>query len=490
MARPVARILCGVALTTTLVVTNTPAQAARGAATGPSSSQSPYVLPSQTGVVTKSVLTVGDSVNLKPDGTPYRMVGIPDGLGAFDNGDGTFTVLMNHELGGSAGAVRAHGATGAFVSKWTIRKDDLSVVAGEDLIKQVALWNIDAAAYDKPGTGVVISRLCSADLPLPSALFNAATGNGYDGRIFLDGEEVAGGRAFAHLMNGTSYELPWMGKASWENILANPGTGDKTVVAGLDDTTPGQVYVYAGDKKSSGSPVERAGLTGGKLFGITVDGFSEEEPLRGPIPSGTRFAVHDFGDASAKDAGQIETEGDGAGVTDFLRPEDGAWDPKRPSDLYFVTTATFGGNSRLWRLRFDDPSNPAMGGVIDMLLDGTENGGTGERYHMLDNMTINGRGQLVLQEDTGNQNYLARIWQYDIASDTLTEVAHHDPDRFGEDASARLTVDEESSGAIDVSTILGSGWYLLDVQAHYNPGDSELVEGGQLLAMHIPPGRR
>ncbi len=46
------------------------------------------------------ILTVGDSVNTKLDGvSPYRMVGIPDGLGAYDNGDGTFTVLMNHELG-------------------------------------------------------------------------------------------------------------------------------------------------------------------------------------------------------------------------------------------------------------------------------------------------------------------------------------------------------------------------------------------------------
>jgi hypothetical protein len=33
-----------------------------------------------------------------------------------------------------------------------------------------------------------------------------------------------------------------MGKAAWENILANPGIGDKTVIAGFDDTTPGQVF--------------------------------------------------------------------------------------------------------------------------------------------------------------------------------------------------------------------------------------------------------
>ena len=483
MSRSITRILCGAALTTTLVIPATTAEAAPAAATGPNSSQSPYVVGSQPGVVTKSILTVGDAVG------GYRMVGIPDGLGAFDNGDGTFTLLMNHELGGTAGVVRAHGATGAFVSKWTIRKDDLSVVAGEDLIKQVATWNTATATYNQPGKGIAISRLCSADLPLPSALFNPATGNGYDGRIFFDGEEVglpSEGRAFAHLLDGTSYELPWMGKAAWENILANPGTEDKTVVAGFDDTTPGQVYLYAGDKKSEGSPIARAGLTGGNLYGIKVTGFGEEPPTG--IPSGTRFTVHTFGDASAKTALQIQNEGVAAGVTDFFRPEDGAWDPEQPSDLYFNTTADFNGNSRVWRLRFDDPGNPAEGGVIDMLLEGNEDGGTGQKHHMLDNMTINRHGQLVLQEDTGNQAYLARIWQYSIASDKLTEIAHHDPARFAPPTPAPFNQDEESSGVIDVSAILGSGWYLLDVQAHY-PNGPELVEGGQLLAMHIPAGK-
>src|SRR5215813_4861588 len=103
-----------------------------GSITGPSSSQAPYLVRTASGVVSISILTVGDSVNLKPDGvTPYRMCGIPDGLGAFDNGDGTFTVLMNHEIA-SGGAVRAHGANGAFVSRWIIDKATLRVLHGED----------------------------------------------------------------------------------------------------------------------------------------------------------------------------------------------------------------------------------------------------------------------------------------------------------------------------------------------------------------------
>ncbi len=472
------------------VVVGTPAGAgpAPGGSTGPSSSQSPYLVRSQPGIGLKSVVTVGDTVP-KVGGGSYRMVGIPDGLGAFDNGDGTFTVLMNHELPDSLGGIRAHGAAGAFVSKWTVRKDDLSVVGAEDLIKQVATWNTATSSYNAPATGVVIGRLCSADLPAAPAFYNAATGKGYDDRIFMDGEEVgAEGRAFAHLLTGTSYELPALGKLSFENSVANRATGDKTVVIGLDDSTPGQVYVYAGDKQAAGSAVDRAGLTGGTLYGIKISGFPAEGAATG-IPSGTAFTAHAFGDVSAWTGAQLEAASNSADVTRFNRPEDGAWDPSSPNDFYFVTTASFTAASRLWRLHFADPANPAAGGTISMLLDGTETGGTPERLHMLDNLTVNGRSQVILQEDPGNQPYLARVWLYDIASDTLTQVAEHDPARFAPPTPAPFTQDEESSGVIDASGILGAGWYLLDVQAHYPDPDPELVEGGQLLAMHISAGK-
>src|SRR5688572_8670756 len=78
----------------------------------------PYLVPTAPGVEIKPLITVGDSVRETGSrrGT-YPMVGIPDGLGAYDNGDGTFTVLMNHELRPDCGAVRDHGSKGAFVSK-------------------------------------------------------------------------------------------------------------------------------------------------------------------------------------------------------------------------------------------------------------------------------------------------------------------------------------------------------------------------------------
>src|ERR1700741_4221413 len=96
---------------------------------GPSSSQTPYILPVASGVQTKSVLTTPDIIG------SYKMCGTPDGLGAFDNGDGTFTLLVNHEFTPTAGVIRAHGSTGAFVSKWIINKSTLSIISGGDLIQ-------------------------------------------------------------------------------------------------------------------------------------------------------------------------------------------------------------------------------------------------------------------------------------------------------------------------------------------------------------------
>ena len=461
------------------------AWAVSGTQSGLSSSQSPYLVPAADGVEIESIFTVGDPVG--GDVSGYRMVGIPDGLGAFKDKGDTFTVLMNHELSSGQGAVRAHGANSAFVSRWSLKRNDLSVLEGADLIQRIATWNTGTGSYNPPSTGIALARLCSADLPAQSALWDQKT-KSYDEPLFLDGEESGNeGRNFAHAFDGTSYELSATGKFSHENAVANPGTGQKTVVFGTDDTTPtGQVYVYVGTKKSTGNPAERAGLTGGTLYGIKING-TPVEPAGTGIPSGTAFTAASLGNVEALTGAQLELNSDAAGVTEWQRPEDAAWDPKNPNDLYFVITASFGGNSKLYRLRFDDPANPAAGGTVDQLLEGTETGGTSERYHMLDNMAVDTHGRIVLQEDPGNQAYLARVWLYDIKDDTLTAIAQHDPVRFSPSSITKLTIDEESSGVIDAKDILGDGWFLLDVQAHYSTGvDPSLVEGGQLLAVRVP----
>ena len=525
------------------------------AITGPSSSESPYLLRARPGVVTFSVFTVGDTVNFKPDGiTPYRMVGISDGLGAFDNGDGTFTVVMNHEIGGSIsggvitplGVAREHGNAGAFVSRWTIAKDTLEVLEVQDLLPNntsIFLSN------NNPSTGTlhtgyhsgdttVIQRLCSADLAAPTAYAwtDPSTGTFYgtDARIFQTGEESSGfatsvsgggdlgpearvdfGRQWNMIVTDdsripgdqsrTAFEMPHCGLFSWENNLANPLSQRITITAGMDDTSPaGQVYFWVGEKQTTGNVVERAGLTRqserDNLYVVRVDGLTPDvtgatnEDRNTPL-NGT-FSLENEGDVSGLTADGLETLSDTEHATQFLRPEDGNWDPNNPSDYYFVTTDRYDqvkdgvgtqvGRSRLYRLRFTDIAHPELGGTITCLLDGTEAG------NMFDNMTITRRGSIFLQEDVGNQAHSGKIWRYSIAKDTLELVARHDPARFGDlgvPATPPFNQDEESSGIIPVYDILGEGWFLCDVQAHYNPGDAELVEGGQLVAIHFPPGQ-
>ncbi|HEX5534124.1 MAG TPA: alkaline phosphatase PhoX [Actinomycetales bacterium] len=454
---------------------------------GPSSSQTPYVLGEHPSVSTTSILSVGDEVD------DYPFVGIPDGLGAYDNGDGTFTVLANHELPAGQGAVHAHGAKGSFISKWTI-KNNLQAVAGEDLIKRVKTW--DGSAWKD--SVVEFSRFCSSDLPADGTFFDAASGKGTKTRLYLTGEEAgADGRGTATVVDGddagTTYVLPWLGRYSFENVVAFPGSGEKTVVVGLDDSGGGQVYVYIGEKRATGNDVERAGLVGGKLYGLKIDGVPVEDDATTVPAEGASFSLVEIPGAAELTGAELEAKSTELGVSKLARPEDGAWDPTHVGGFYFATTGSFKGISRLWHLDFADPSKPEAGGTAtiplaspayDPKVPDAEQAGP----RMIDNLTINDRGQLLLQEDPGSNDYLSGVFRFDPKTGDAARIARHDADRFAPGSVDFLTRDEESSGIIPVP-FLGKGKYLLDVQAHYPTGDPVTVQGGQLLLMHVPPGK-
>lgn len=151
--------------------------------TGPSSSAAPYVQPLAADVAVSSIITAADKA-----ANSYRMVGLPDGLGAYSLNAKNFVVLMNHELGNTLGVPRAHGGIGAFVSEWVINKKTLQVVSGSDLIREVYNWNTAAQASDTTPSTINFSRFCSADLADETAFYNAKTKKGTKARIFLNGE--------------------------------------------------------------------------------------------------------------------------------------------------------------------------------------------------------------------------------------------------------------------------------------------------------------
>jgi trimeric autotransporter adhesin len=452
--------------------------------TGPSTAQVPYVEAMTDGVQFTAVLNSGDNIG------GYLMGGIPDGMGAFDNNNGTYTLVMNHELGSTVGINRAHGAKGAYVSKWVIDKSTQQVMSGADLIQQVYLWNNGTLSFDLTAA-VAFQRFCSADLPEVSAFYNSGSGLGTQERIFMNGEEGGTGRAMAHVITGAdagkSYDLAYLGRAAWENSLANPYAQDKTIVAVNDDdgTTDSQVYIYVGTKQSTGNEVQKAGLVGGKLYGVSVAGLAQE--VAGTSEGVRNFTLAELGTAGnvvGLDANALEADGNGKGVTAFMRVEDGAWNPTNPNEYYFLTTASSSLPSRMWRLTFSDITNPLAGGVIEMVLNGTEG------QLMMDNMCFDKQGNIITQEDPGGNNRLARLWKYYPATDGFIPLAQSKPTYFTTGQPNFITIDEEHSAVIDMSDILGEGVYMFVTQVHSStpvagPNQTELQEGGQLTLMYL-----
>jgi hypothetical protein len=454
--------------------------------------------------------------------TPYEVAGIVDGLGAFDNGNGTVTILANHELGSGSGVTRRHGAIGSFVVELIVDKNTLQVLSAQDLIHTV----VDAAGVEHNAANsnaVALNRFCSSDLADVAAYYNAASGLGTQERIYFKGEEGgSNGWAIATVATGVdkgrAYILPRFNLATngsginavggWENLIASPFPQDLTIVAGTNDGGSGimnnTVNVYVGTKQSTGSVVERAGLTNGTNYIVGVAGNPAEivnsTSRATNITSGTRFTLN------------LNAAG-----TTFSRPEDGAWDPTNPRDFYFVTTdrldtntstgfnqtigasgpANQNGKSRLWRLRFDDITNPLLGGVVDLLIDGSEDN---QKVNMLDNMCVAADGTVFMTEDPGNSTYSGKSWAYDPTTDMLLGLTKMDEARWGDlavnggtpGAVAPHANDKEISGVIDVTSMFPHAAdeqvLLIDVQDHSsNPAvaNAASVEGGQLLLMRV-----
>ncbi len=478
--------------------------------TGPQSSQTPYVVPTAPGWEVTSLISVGDSAR----DVPYRLVGLPDGMGALpgrfaENGEyvadkAFMTFFVSHELGAASGVARAHGQTGAFVSQWTIHLDSLQVRRGEDLITRVMTWN-NTGFVDSTGA-TRFKHFCSADLPARTAFFNPASGRGYSGRILMKGEEAgAEGRAFATLVTGdergTAYELPYLGKFSRENSVAHPNAGDKTLVVGLDDSSPGQVYLYVGDKTTHGNSVEKAGLQPGKLYGVKVtDGGTNYAhggvTLENAGAINGRFELEDLSRHAAGTGAVLQAESVKAGVTEFARPEDGHWDSRNPRVFYWVTTGRSGQSARLYKFTFDSINNPT-GGSVQMLLDSASLVGTdGEVARSFDNLVVDNDGKLLIQEDPGNSAYIAKIWTFDPKTGKAGQIFESDRARFLPGSPGFLTQDEENSGVIDVTDIVanaswheaGRRYYLGNMQAHY-PMPGERVQGGQVYLLASPKAK-
>jgi secreted PhoX family phosphatase len=266
---------------------------------------------------------------------------------------------------------------------------------------------------------------------------------------------------------------------------------------GQEDTADGQIWVYVGRKTSSGNAFDRAGLTNGTDFVVDLknESVSDDAGFRSNYGTSTK-ADFDLAEVPWDLSGASQnTIARGAGLT-LNRIEDGAWDPRNPNDFYFLTTeggkgadvptGSFGRDGGgLWRLSFKDIEHPDRGGTLALLLDGSE----APYLNKPDNMDIDEHGNLLIQEDAGNNVHLGRIVAYDIDTGKRGVVAQFDPALFAPQTpggtDAVFTIDEESSGIIDAREVLGKGWFLFDAQIHKTNPDTALVEYGQVMAMKV-----
>jgi hypothetical protein len=484
-----------------------------GTSTGPNTKTDPYVLPVGDGISVKSLFTVGDGSATNK----YEMVGIPDGLGlvrAQGDGGRDFTIFMNQELRNNQGVTRAHGVKGAFVSRLTIDSKSFEVEKGRDLIEPgVRYWNYLTQAYGgSPSPGGVnprdatdtfaaqlaeFSRFCSGTISEWGQLYDPSSQTGYKGQIYFANEENGNeGRTFGVTTEGQAQQLPRLGLASWENTVPAENSGQTTVTIGDEDDAAGQLWVHVGTKQDAGNAFARAGLTNGSLFVVDLadEAVSTDAQFRSTYGKGVAVPFTlGAGEEVDWDSSGARQNGDAAarGIS-LNRIEDGIFDPRHPNDYYFVTTE--GGDTTpaepgvsrdgggLWRLRFSDIDHPEAGGTIELLLDGSE----APFLNKPDNLGIDRKGNLLIQEDPGNNPHLARIVAYDVDTGERGVLAEFDPSQFRSGGPAFITEDEESSAIIDASKALGPGWFLFDAQVHKAVADPAKVERGQLLAMHVP----
>lgn len=509
LRRPTVLALAGI---TSALAASAAFAATGGTSTGPSTTTKPYVLPVADGVSTKSLFTVSDGGKA---GNGFEMVGIPDGLGAYrSRGSRDFTLLMNQELRAEQGAVRRHGQKGAFVSELNIDSDSHQIESGNDLIDPgVRFWDYPSQSYrTSPSTdganprqsgdtflaqSAAFVRFCSASLTVPGALFNHKSKRGYKGQVYFANEENGDeGRVFGVTTDGQAQQLPRLGLASWENTNLAHTRGDTTLTIADEDGGDGQLWTHIGQKKSIGNPFDRAGLTNGKNYVLDLkdEATSTDAGFRAKFGKGkpAKFTIGAGEEVPWDRSGKTQNADAKAKGLSLNRIEDGAFDPTNPEDYYFTTTegspgtepsepsvARDGGG--LWKVHFSDVDHPEKGGTIELLLDGTE----APYLNKPDNITIDRKGNLLIQEDPGDNAHVARIVAYQLKTGNRGVLAEFDRDKFRAGGSGFITQDEESSGIIDARRFLGRGWFLFDAQVHKANPDATKVEYGQLLALHV-----
>lgn len=493
-----------------------------------------YVISTSDSASISVLASAGDLI------TGKILPGVPDGMGVIKNSNGTLSILANHELSIADKTVqlgkKATGTWGSSISKLTYNPATGAITSLESFIKSIQYYDYNNKVYTTDYTKSIplgypaldaygsenftngLNRFCSANLVQAGGLLHKDGKKvfGYSGAVYFTAEEGSdSSRTFAFDMDGNGIQLPKMGLGGYENALSNPASGKSTVVMLNEDgaAVSSQLYMYLGTKQENGANfAEKAGLTNGQLYAVTVKNARSDNKFRANYKIGEKAEVG-FNPLNTDPAfADVQAQAQGAGTT-FSRVEDGEWDPKNPNVYYFVTTESnkdpgattpnpltptvSRDGGALWRLTFKDVKNPLKGASLEMLLNGTE----AQYLSKPDNLAIDENGYILIQEDPGNNAHIARVLAYRISDGKLGVVAQFDKQYFASDATSLITIDEESSGMVNANAFLKksgdtASYFFFNAQVHSTTSKARLestsesldqaaIEGGQFYLLKI-----
>lgn len=455
------RIVLAVVLTTVAAVGASVASASHEE--GFKTARPAQLVPMEPSVIVDPILSVGDIV----PGTTYQMSGIPDGLGAYKDSDKRIHVLMNHELGRTFPALPPGVDTR--ISKVTLSGKDHSVLSSTYLFN-------GSEGFE---------RFCSSTLEVISGTPYYFTGEeainaGHDGSSIVMNAET-----------GEWWETAHFGHVNHENVVPVPRLS-KFFVATTDDDfrvgEPAYFFAYIADSFEdaiSGDPAEGS-LYVWKAIDETQTAFDLD---KGETIAGEFVPITQAENANST---TVKAAATAKGAFRFARLEDAATAQQHPGQMYFVDTGKVGEatlRGRMYRMDIN-PSDPTKASVT-LLLDGDR----GDDMVNPDNIDTSVHS-VAIQEDRESafRAIHGRVLIYDIKTGSLRPVARVN-------TTPPLPPGQwESSGIINAQTLLGNGWWLLDVQAHSTfapqpgpapPGvqptpNTATGEDGQLLALYIP----
>lgn len=459
----------------------------------------PYVVSVSPEYVVQPILSAGDRVprTSNPE-QRFQMVGIPDGMGAYRQKNGRTVVYVNHEFVQAALSEPIIGEPlnrGTIVSRLVLDRAGRVISADRAYDTVYDENTLVGPAPDVTNTTPAFSRFCSGSLEYKAA--------GFDRPIYFAGEEAGGAATFDGLgglgiaiFDGELHTLPKFGRFPWENTLAQPKPGKKTVLIGMEDgpaTPDNQLYLYVGTKerKPGASAMRRNGLDNGKMYAFVSDtpGINTEPAFVSGTIEGHWAEIPD--PASLTDV-QLEAASDALGAFGFIRTEDGAFDTQDPDTYFFVTTGSGPGNElgRMYKMKLD-PEDPTGHTTIELLVDANAViAAGGDTAVSLDNLSVDDDFIMVNEDGTAQSRLVmaqkgrdGSVWRFDKHTLQATRVAELFPP--GRDGNFAITSGVwETTGILSVDGFGGEAW-LVNVQAHAPtaaPG-SNTVEDGQFALL-------